>query len=111
MKQKTGDPVLKKLIVGQMALQGVNARAIDFFCRVYDLINNEDGDRCKKMADKACVARPTAYKYIILLQNEGILERRSRNIWRLSKNSITDPDLRFLANIDRGLCFLSGVAA
>lgn len=105
------DPVLKKLIAGQMALNGVNVLTIDFFMRVYDIIACDDGVDCVQMSKKAIMHPSQAKRHAHRLQEAGFLERCRWRGWRLSENAITDPDLLFLANVDRGMLVLCGAIA
>lgn len=84
--------LFKKLLIGQLALQGFNMATIDFFRRTFEALLSDGGIDCPRMSQVAYVTRQNANRHARILEKGGYLERRSYRAWCINPNAITDPD-------------------
>lgn len=91
-----------KLVIAQMAIDGMSASTIVFYSLNYKLLEREDGCSCVEMARGAFMSPQAARRHINRLESKGYIERQSYRVWRASSNSIKDQDflsmLRYLPN-------------
>lgn len=91
--------IFLKLLVGQMAMQGVSKGAIEFFKHSFDALLRDEGAECLEMSQIAFTTRQNANRHVLTLQQAGYLERNKRRSWRLlKKQCLKDQD--FLALFD-----------
>lgn len=81
-----------KLILSQMAIQGLRAETIEFFKLTYHLLSSDAGTRCIVMSKEASLTRQSAMRHARFLLKDGYVIKEGRT-WRLSPTAIKDPDL------------------
>lgn len=81
----------EKLIVAQLAVDGLSTSTIEFFMHVRPLL--EKGSSCTDMAKASCMTPRSSWYHLMILIQKDYIERKSHKCWKLKRELIKDPDL------------------
>lgn len=85
--------VYKRLIVAQMAWQGISTATIQFYLSVYDALVKDEHLSCKEMSELASMTAQACSKHLRILTRFEYVNRRGWRAWSLNDKALKDPHL------------------